>query len=301
MLPRALLLAAGVTFVVVTGCEPVVSPPVTLGVTVVEHAAYFPIDPEAPHGLELPAQDGSAISCNSCHGGNDSFKNAKCLECHLNDATPLGVVHGSVGGYLPNDVNCFACHPDGLKGANFGNGDHSEIWFPIDADSLHGNAAYLARIDPASGQDECSSCHADQLDRSIVRCAECHAGDATPLEVTHFEGIFAGNQGAVNRSTAPEALSLTESDSCKQCHGADVPISNPIMQPITAHIEPAVSIDANHRNAKCTECHTARIAGEKSFALDFGVASCTCCHASTCTPTDQVPCPGTGSTNGGCP
>jgi hypothetical protein len=289
---------AAVMVMAMIGCEPVASPAVTCGVTAVEHAPYFLIDPESPHALDAPDQNNVAISCDSCHGGNDSFKSAKCLACHQSDATPLGTVHGAVGGYIPNDVNCVTCHPDGLRGANFGNGDHSDIWFPIDADSLHGNAAYTARIDTASGEDQCSACHADQLDRSIVRCAECHAQDETPLEAVHFEGLFAGNQGAVNRSTEGR---LTDSTSCKECHGADVPISNPFMQPITAHIEPGVSIDAAHQQAKCTECHTARLAGEKAFALDFTIASCTCCHAPACTPTDQAPCPGTGNTNSGCP
>jgi hypothetical protein len=299
-------LAAGLVLVftawAVTGCDPVASPPVTFprfDVNVAEHAPYFLIDPESPHALGAPDQNNVAISCDGCHGGNDSFKNAKCLACHTNDETALGVVHGAVGGYIPNDVNCVTCHPDGLKGANFGNGDHSDIWFPIDADSLHGGAAYTARIDTANGEDQCSACHADQLDRSIVRCAECHAEDTDPtLEAAHFDGLFAGNQGAVNRSTDGR---LTESTSCKECHGADVPISNPFMQPISTHIEPGVSIDAGHQGARCTECHTARLAGEKAFALDFTIASCTCCHATTCTPTDQAPCPGTGNTNGGCP
>jgi hypothetical protein len=297
---ECLFLAAGMVLVTVTGCEPVVSPPVTkLVIDAVAHEPYFRIDPESPHPLDGPAQDGSPMSCNACHGGNDTFQNVKCLPCHQNDATPLGIVHGSVGGYIPQDVNCFACHPDGLKGANFGNGDHSDIWFPIDTDDIHGGAAYTARIDTALGEDQCTACHADQLDRSIVRCAECHAQDETPLEAAHFDGVFAGNQAAVDRSTDGR---LTDSVSCKECHGADVPISNTVMRPISNHIEPGVSIDANHRNALCTDCHTARLDGEKAFALDFAASSCTCCHTaeSGCAPDNQGPCPGSGRNPQGC-
>lgn len=294
---RGLLIAAGVV-VATTGCDPVPSPPVTLGIDIAGHAAYFPIDAEAPHGLDKVSQDGTPISCDGCHGGNDTFKSAKCIACHQFDETPLGVVHGSVGGYLPFDTNCFACHPDGLKGGNFGNGDHSDLWFPIGEADVHGSPAYTARIDTAAGDDQCTACHSDLLDRTIVRCAECHTQDATPLEASHFDGLFAGNQGAVNRSTDGR---LTDSNSCKECHGDDVPISNPFMQPINAHIEPGVSIDAAHQQALCKECHTSRLEGEKAFALDFKVSSCTCCHAATCTPTDQTPCPGTGNTNQGCP
>lgn len=247
------------------GCEG--DPPLTLGITATEHEPYFPVAEGAPHALEAAAFDGP-ITCVSCHGGKDSFREFHCLRCHEHDATPLGTAHGAVAGYLPQDVSCFSCHPTGQREADNGVATHSDQFFPIDPEDPHGGDLYDARI--GADQTSCSACHASETDRSVVLCAECHASDAPSLFTAHQ---------ALSRSF------VNESVACKECH-AETPI-NPVMSPLSAHED---IFDPNHFGAECKDCHNTFRAAPKEWAIDFTAAVCTRCHGAACTVANQGAC-----------
>lgn len=247
------------------GCEG--DPPLTLGMTAAEHEVYFPIGPEATHALDKAAF-GGPIDCESCHAGKESFREFLCVSCHQNDEKPLGTVHGAVAGYLPQDVACFTCHPQGLRDAPDGLATHSEQSFPINPDDAHGGDLYAARV--AADQTECTACHASDTDRAVVFCAECHAADLPPLATTHQ----ALSRSFVNESTA-----------CKECH-AETPL-NPMMSPLSAH---DAVFDSGHHSAKCKDCHQTFRGPPKVWAIDFAAVTCTRCHDAACTVENQASC-----------
>lgn len=260
------LLVIAVAVAVAAGCDD--EPPLTLGITAEEHQAYFPITAATPHALGAAAPNGLPISCEGCHAGTDSFRTALCVSCHQFDAVPLFVAHGAVAGFEIVDASCLACHPTGDRGEAAGVENHSELWFPIDADDAHGGPAYLARVE--AGQSSCTACHASVEDRSLPLCAGCHAADTIPLATAH--------QGVIRTF-------INDSVKCKECH-ADTPI-NPAVRPVSLHDS---IFPVNHHAAKCTDCHSQHRAEPQPWAIEFGIALCTRCHIAACTPGNQGAC-----------
>lgn len=257
-----------VVLLLAAGCEG--EPPLTNGLSAADHAAYFPIDEAAPHALNKEAV-GGPISCAGCHAGTNTFKEFLCLSCHQLDQNPtLGEAHGTVGGYLPQDLACFACHPTGLAvdpNGGGGGANHSLEFFPIDAADAHGGPAYSARI--GAGLNACSACHASVDDRTVTLCAQCHAADATPLADTHAQL----QSSFVDNSTA-----------CKECH-SETPI-NPYMTPLTQH----VAIQTDHHAASCKDCHQVFAQPPKQWAIDFAQNNCVACHLAGCTIANPAAC-----------
>jgi hypothetical protein len=253
---------------VVGGCPAPAT--LNLGISAEEHtAAYFPITGDAPHALGASTVSGP-MSCGSCHGGTASFTIAKCIECHQNDAVPTTTVHAGIAGFLPANSACLSCHADGTRGAEQGVDDHSRDQFPIDDDDVHGGPAYKARM--PVGATTCTACHASVSDRTIVRCAECHASDATPLSDTH--------------ASPPVARSFeVDSTACKECH-----VATPV--PAAMHPDNHPGYDMDHHDAVCSSCHQRYQALPKFWAVDFTFASCTGCHTHPdgCSPSSIVPC-----------
>jgi hypothetical protein len=243
-------------------------PPITLGLSAEEHEPYFPITAVSKHALGAASPDGQPISCDSCHKGRESFKEALCFSCHQFDAVPLTTVHGGIAGYEPVDASCLECHARGDVGTIEGTGTHSELWFPIDPDDAHGGPAYLARVGAGS---TCTACHASVEDRSLPLCVECHLQDATPLVTAH----------------ALLASSYAQRDiACKECH-AEIPI-NAAVRPVTKHDDEIFLTD--HHEARCADCHAARRPAPQEWGIDFATASCVRCHVEACTPDAQAAC-----------
>ena len=256
-----------------TGCEP--PPKLQNGVTPEQHTAtYFPITAGNPHALGAQSVTGP-IACESCHSGTDSFATPKCIVCHDRDPTPLDRVHAVVAAFVHSDSACLRCHADGLRGAEIGAAEHSRLWFSIDTNDVHGNAAFTARI--AVGQDQCSACHASTSDRSLALCAECHAQDTAP--------------NLVDGHAALAASFKNDSVSCKSCH-ENTPI-NPVVHPLTGH---NVFFDPNHHCATCNSCHQTNSI-EKPWSLEFAGESCTLCHPGGCTPASLGACTSLGACN----
>ena len=252
--------------VLAAGCDQ--KAPITLGFTPKQHEPFFPIQTGA-HAIGAIAEDGSAISCDSCHTGTNSFNEALCLSCHLQDRTPLAQAHVPVAGFAPLDAACVTCHPRGDIGDILGADTHSQIWFPINTTDIHGGPAYTARIQP--GLTTCEACHADDTDRTKNLCADCHARDAVPLATTH--------------ASLPLGSFVDDEKACKECH-ADIPI-NSVMHPLTDH---DAIIVPNHHGATCKDCHVQFRTGDQPWAIEFGVALCTKCHDPTCSIANQGPC-----------
>lgn len=258
---RLLLVAAAAL-----GCDE--PPPLTLGIDVVEHESYFPINPAAPHAMGITAQNGQEISCDVCHAGTESFRDARCVICHQFDARPLANVHSAIAGYESDDLACLGCHQNGLRGDAVGVEIHSELWFPITPDDTHGGPAFLRRVETLD--DTCSACHASVDDRSVTLCAECHAEDATPMETVHlaFAPSFANN------STA-----------CKDCHG-ETPISG-FVHPLDNHY---ALFPPDHHGARCQSCHQQKRREPKEWTINFAIGTCTACHVPQCTIASQGAC-----------
>ncbi len=269
------------------GCDG--DPKLQLGVTPEEHtAAYFPISGDAAtHQIGSPAQDGAAISCDSCHKGAGTFATPQCIICHADDDRPLSTVHAVVAGFIQQDTSCFSCHPTGVKGDQIGVDLHSQQFFPINPTDVHGGTVYAARVD--RGVDSCTACHADVDDRTQNLCAECHARDPVDIETAH------SGSPAIQRTFLPTgAPALEDSPSCKECH-ADTPIDS-VMHPLSNHL---TRFDPDHHvgdcpqcSATCFQCHDTYRDEPQDWAIEWGVAHCTGCHTHgpDCTVGNQGPC-----------
>ena len=265
----SVLVVVVVVVIGVAGVGCVDDPPVTLGVTAQEHEAFFPISAGAKHALDVVAQDGKPISCDSCHAGTDSFKTALCVSCHSHDARPLAVVHAPVAGFELKDATCLTCHPTGAIGDLIGVASHSAQWFKIDVTDVHGGAAFRARV-PAQSTS-CDSCHASAEDRTQAQCVACHELDVVPLATAHA----ALPPGSFEKSNV----------SCKQCH-ADTPILA-VMHPLSGH---DAIFSTNHHGATCKSCHQqARV--DRPWTIDFASGVCTQCHVAACNVGNQSACP----------
>jgi hypothetical protein len=268
------IVAASAIGVVFLFACPTPLPELRNGVSIEEHSTYFGINTADPHALNITAQDGQPISCDSCHANTDSFQAAKCTPCHDLDATPLATAHGRVAGYLHDDVSCLSCHPNGLVDLTLrGDDTHSEIFFPIDPDDAHGDANYVTR---AGGEaNTCTACHASETDRSQTLCAECHANDATPLGTTHQQFTASFNAGG----------GATSSAGCKSCH-RETPV-NERVNPVTNHNG---IIEFNHHQAECQNCHKQNRTDIQTWSLDFTQSTCIDCHDAACTITSIAAC-----------
>lgn len=154
----------------------------------------------APFVISGGAHSGPAGgACLSCHPAlkgeptpwaND-WKRTDCTGCHVavgggtaqhDDWASLRPIHAGVALYpatQPTQADfaaaCLRCHPTGTSGLPADHGDY----FSVAAGSKH---AF-----PGPRITACLDCHAsaDRLNPTQFRCAQCHAGDATPLATGH--------------------------------------------------------------------------------------------------------------------
>ena len=61
------------------------------------------------HTWFLIASGPHAVSCNSCHGSVDTFKQFDCLSCHAHDQGSTDRIHASIGpGYSYSSQACYS-------------------------------------------------------------------------------------------------------------------------------------------------------------------------------------------------
>src|SRR5216684_1634259 len=78
------------------------------------HDSFFPIAAGSKHAL---GSDSPAITCNSCHGGSDSFQQFDCLSCHQHQGqAALDLRHHGMSQYAYDSASCYSCHPRGTRG-----------------------------------------------------------------------------------------------------------------------------------------------------------------------------------------
>src|SRR4051794_31710896 len=69
------------------------------------HDSFFPIAAGSKHAL---GSDSPAITCNSCHGGADTFKEFDCLSCHEHaDHAALDQRHRGMSLYAYESASCY--------------------------------------------------------------------------------------------------------------------------------------------------------------------------------------------------
>jgi hypothetical protein len=259
------------------------------------HAAWFPIDSAAVHGVA----PGQSPDCDRCHfdkgagAPSSTFRTFTCTNssadpavgCHVairpgvHHDTPadLATLHatvatydakvasyvglvaspanGGVGPQSPEDGACRECHPTGMAV------DHATR-FPLPHRNTAGTIVAI-----------CSDCHRDFADRSRLGCAACHPHDGAATVTAHAKAP--GFEGAT--ASSPAATIEAASALCARCHGDGVvPVT------IAAHAATFVvgsGVHAGTAGGGCLDCHPALRAPPKGFAADFARTTCSAaCH-----------------------
>jgi hypothetical protein len=124
-----------------------------------DHAArFFPITSGSVHG---------ALTCNDCHGETGGFGAYDCLHCHTGahaNEAEVAAIHAGDPNFRWESAACLGCHRNGIGV------DHEAI-FPIAA-GPHTNA-------------ECTQCHVQPGDRSVLGCAGCHPHTQAAMDDKH--------------------------------------------------------------------------------------------------------------------
>jgi hypothetical protein len=192
------------------------------------------------HATSLPVPHEGTIDCRTCHADNEV------------GTRPWTIDFRSPVSFDP--PACTTCHPGGLV---LETATHAADIFPIAADELHGDAAYLARA--PVGENRCTSCHVDVSAPDRLKCATCHAADVPATAETHasFASSFSTETCQACHATAP-AFTLAQ-------HAAALPL------PHEAVID-------------CRSCHTNNKPDPQTWTIDFrqpmpfGAPTCASCH-----------------------
>lgn len=178
------------------------------------HDSFFPIGPGSKHAL---GSDSLAITCNSCHGGANSFKQFDCLSCHQHaDQTALTLGHRGVSQLSYASTNCYSCHPRGEAGGASPSGAISDP-----ARNLTVNAEIPSYVETSisilSPRTEILPMPMDHGTKNVAAtaftsCGNCH--------VTAGAGAY--YPGNLHSSLA--SLQLAQPASCADCHASSMPI-----------------------------------------------------------------------------
>ncbi|OGQ13872.1 MAG: hypothetical protein A2138_18805 [Deltaproteobacteria bacterium RBG_16_71_12] len=269
-----------------TACPSAPPPsPLTQGIALDDHEAYFPIGEGAKHVLGT-----GVITCGGCHDGGESFEDFFCFSCHDRPAGSLATKHGLVSAFRPAEAACLACHPDGQRGTQIGAGgdgggaDHP--LFPTTPGAPHSSEEdpgndddYMDRVarQPDGHTTHCSACHGQTSDPLPTRCADCHAADTDPT----VDDAHAGS---------PLQLAVGAVADCKGCHW-----TTPLPDMMRRADHDAVSCCTDHHNVdSCFDCHEQQAQdGDMAWAFDLampdGEVICSRCHAAARPVPD--PCP----------
>ncbi|MEW6411737.1 MAG: hypothetical protein AB1483_04590 [Candidatus Zixiibacteriota bacterium] len=194
----------------------------------VEHdGAFFPI--------YSGTHSGQWVDCSNCHTDPTDKSVFTCLTCH--EQSTIDGIHLGMLSYSYESSACFSCHPTGVVQDYL---EHDGAFFPIYSGTHAGQWV------------DCSNCHTDPADKSVVDCLGCHV--QAPIDVIH--------QGMLSYSYVTSA--------CLTCHPSGV------VEDYLEHDGAFFPIYTGpHAGAwvDCATCHT--------DPADRSVFSCTVCHTQT--------------------
>ena len=228
--------------------------------TPTSHDRYFPIE-SGPHQL----------SCNTCHGASDSFKDPDCTSCHTEAPTQLLHPAAAAPGYAWASPQCIACHPRGT--GQLTPAGHARF-FPIDSGQTHALGANAVH---QPGPIACQSCHTSG-DRAQADCTACHTEAAMTAGGRPFHA-------AVPDLAPGFAPGPQQTARCLLCHaGGVVPVSVSFSTKAPAHDARyafRLAAGAPHAGDACLGCHsiTKPIGDTRLITADFATQTCTTCHA----------------------
>ena len=225
------------------------------------HDSFFPIGAGSKHAL---GSDSPAITCNSCHGGSDSFGQFDCLSCHQHsDQAALALGHRAVSQYAYASASCYSCHARGTAGGAVPSGVISDP-----ARDLTVNAQIPSYVDTSisslSPQTETLPMPMDhattQVDATaFASCGNCHVN----------AGAGAFYPGNLHSSLAN--LNLAQPSACTDCHASSKPIgfvgptaTDPARSPASGEMKHDAVLWSNGLPTAasavpqdCAVCHTA--------------------------------------------
>ena len=223
------------------------------------HEAFFPIAAGSKHAL---GSDSPAITCNSCHGGSNSFKQFDCLSCHQHqDQATLTAGHRGVSQFAYDSASCYSCHRNGAAGGALPAGAISDP-----AKSLTVNAEIPSYVDTSisalSLQTETLPMpmyHASPnvVAAALTSCGNCHVN----------AGMGAFFPGDLHLSLA--SLNLAQPSACGDCHATSTPTgfvgptaTNPARTPASSEMKHDAVLWSNGRPTTtsavpkdCAVCH----------------------------------------------
>lgn len=244
-------------------------PTATTGMTRQSHEAIFPI----ASGVHVDA------SCNSCHGGFDTFKEFTCLTCHEHEQATTNAQHTGVADFVYDSASCLKCHPSGQAG-EIDRSAHSTKFFPI-ATGKHGNA-------------ECASCHATP-DKKEFTCIGCHEHAQPEMDGKHSSiAGYAYDSSACLKCHADGTAMFDHKSlgpkptGCYKCHQDKFTAAK--TTPASLHV-------TNRFPTTCENCHTSFTSWKQGSSMQHAAvggsgAACEKCHMAgfkaAVTPFDHV-------------
>ncbi|TMB14212.1 MAG: hypothetical protein E6J65_23740, partial [Deltaproteobacteria bacterium] len=222
-------------------------------ITPAEHDRFFPIQ-SGPH----------ALTCNTCHGGTQSFQRFDCTTCHAQ--APTAALHRPETAFDWTSASCYACHSRGT--ATFGPADHAR-YFPVESGRTHavGATAVLAP--------------------GLIGCASCHTAGSSQADCTtcHTQANMTSPSGQSFHASVPDVASDGASPQCLLCHAdGSVPVSVTWSAKAPPHDQKygfEIAPGTVHAGSKCLSCHavTSPVAGAGFDAADFTQQTCADCHS----------------------
>jgi predicted CXXCH cytochrome family protein len=236
------------------------------------------------------AHPGNSFSttCTNCHTvqswGGATFDHAQvangfrlqgthasltCTQCHAADMTPLF--------HPANDQDCISCHQPDYQQAHPGNS------FPTTCTSCHTveswGGATFNHAQLANGF-RLQGAHAS------LTCAQCHAGDGTPLfHPTNDQDCVSCH--AATFQAAPNHVARNYPQTCLQCHtqttwqGATFVHSPSMTDCVSCHLanfQAAPNHVARNYPQTCLQCHTQTTWQGATFAHTPSMTDCASCH-----------------------
>lgn len=170
-----------------------------------------------------------ATDCAQCHNGDYNNTPNTCVGCHLDDYTATNNPPHTTTGF---GTDCASCHTEnGWVPANF---NHDAQYFPIYSGDHQGV------------WDQCSDCHSNPNNFSIVTCITCHTNPETDNQHQGIDGY------AYNSSL------------CLACH----PTGD--AQGVFDHNTTNFPLTGSHNTVDCLACHANGFAGTPT--------ECVSCH-----------------------
>jgi hypothetical protein len=235
------------------------------------HDQFFPIAAGSKHAL---GSDSPAITCNSCHGGTNTFQQFDCLSCHQHsDQAALAVGHRALSQYAYASASCYSCHPRGTAGGAVPSGVISDP-----ARDLTVNAQIPSYVDTSisslSPQTETLPMPMDHATTKVdaaafSSCGTCHVNAAAGA---YYPGNFHSSLATLN---------LAQPSACGDCHATSKPIgfvgptaTNPARTPASGEMKHDAVLWGNGlptaASAVPQDCAVCHVAPSGSMSATWG-------------------------------